>query len=180
VLRAAFATTVCCGVAFGAVMTFVPTFMLDEHLGPVATFFLSYTAAAILTRLWAGRLADDFGLRRMIVPGLAMLSVAIVSIGVVHTPFQLAIAGIAFGLAQGVVYPTLNAFSVDLAGAGELGRVQAFYNGAFNLGVTTGSLALGPVVHAFGHRLMFACAAATALLALAIFVLGTRRDRAPE
>ncbi|MEW6270639.1 MAG: MFS transporter, partial [Thermodesulfobacteriota bacterium] len=65
------AATGCCGVAFGAVMTFVPTFAVDARLGPVSIFFLSYTSMAILTRLWAGRLADDIGLRRMILPGMA-------------------------------------------------------------------------------------------------------------
>ena len=61
VLVVSLAATLCCGVAFGSVMTFVPTFALDAHLGPVSIFFLSYTSMAILTRLWAGRMADDFG-----------------------------------------------------------------------------------------------------------------------
>src|SRR5581483_1207848 len=174
-LRASFATTACCGLAFGTVMTFVPTFALDEKLGPVAIFFLSYTSAAIAIRLWAGGVADEYGLRRMILPSIAVLSVAILGIAAVHSRLELAIAGIAFGLAQGVVYPTLNAFSVDLAPDGELGRVQSFFNGSFNVGVTSGSLALGPVSHAFGQRVTFACASAMALVALVVFATGTRR-----
>src|SRR5207245_1122232 len=50
-LSTAIATVTCCGVAFGAVITYVPTFVRDAALGPVATFFLSYTAAAVLTRV---------------------------------------------------------------------------------------------------------------------------------
>ena len=176
-LRVSLAVTAFCGLAFGAVMTFVPTFTVEARLGPVATFFLSYTAAAIATRLWAGRTADSFGYRRVILPGIALLSVAILSLSAVHTMHELAAAGIAFGLAQGVVYPTLNAFSVDLASEGQLGRVQTFYNGSFNLGVTSGSLALGPIAHAFGHRTMFACAAAMALTAFLLFAAGTRYRR---
>src|SRR5262249_28945810 len=55
-LSTAIATIACCGVAFGAVITYVPTFVQDAALGPVATFFLSYTAAAVLTRVSAGGL----------------------------------------------------------------------------------------------------------------------------
>ncbi|TMB03110.1 MAG: MFS transporter, partial [Deltaproteobacteria bacterium] len=42
-LSTAIATVACCGVAFGAVITYVPTFVQDAALGSVATFFLSYT-----------------------------------------------------------------------------------------------------------------------------------------
>ncbi len=168
------AATLCCGVAFGAVMTFVPTFAVDAHLGPVSVFFLSYTSMAILTRLWAGRIADDFGLRRMIPPGIALLAASIYGISGMHSVVTFLAAGLSFGLAQGIVYPTMNAFSVDLAEAGQLGRVQAFYNGTFNLGITAGSFVLGPVVHAFGHRTMFVYASGAALLAFLLFLGGTR------
>ncbi|HEY8516255.1 MAG TPA: MFS transporter [Candidatus Binatia bacterium] len=168
------AATLCCGVAFGAVMTFVPTFAVDARLGPVSVFFLAYTSMAIMTRLWAGKLADDIGLRRMILPGMAWLAVSIYGLARVDSTLTFLVAGVSFGLAQGVVYPTLNAFSVDLAAEGQLGRVQAFYNGTFNLGITSGSFALGPVVNAFGHRTMFVCAAGAALLAFVLFLGGTR------
>lgn len=172
-LRTCLATSTGCGIAFGAVITFVPTFVSEAELGPVAIFFLSYTTAAIAIRLWAGRVADDFGLRRMILPAIAGLSAAIFGLSEVHNGFELGIAGTAFGLAQGVVYPTLNAFSVDLISDADLGRVQAFYNGTFNIGVTSSALAFGPLVEAHGHRVMFMCAAGVALLALAIFAIGT-------
>lgn len=173
-IRAVLLATGLCGVAFGSVMTFTPTFALDEHLGPVATFFLSYTSAAILIRLWAGRVADDVGLRRMILPAMVGLSIAILGLSAVHGRPGFAAAGIAFGLAQGVVYPTLNAFTVGLAPEGDLGRIQSSFNGCFNIGVTSGSLALGPVVHALGHRAMFAIAAGTALLATGVFARASR------
>ncbi|MFM7142249.1 MAG: MFS transporter [Alphaproteobacteria bacterium] len=174
VLRAVLLATGLCGVAFGSVMTFTPTFALDEHLGPVATFFLSYTSAAIAIRLWAGRVADEVGLRRMILPAMVGLSVAILGLSAVHGRAGFAAAGIAFGLAQGVVYPTLNAFAVGLAADGDLGRVQSSFNGCFNIGVTSGSLALGPIVHSLGHRAMFAIAAGTALAATAVFARASR------
>jgi MFS family permease len=173
-LLASLAATGCCGIAFGAVMTFVPTFALDAHLGPVSVFFLSYTSMAILTRLWAGRIADDFGLRRMILPGIGLLSLSILGLSEVHSMLAFLVAGLSFGLAQGITYPTMNAFSVDHAEAGQLGRVQAFYNGTFNLGITSGAFVLGPIVNAFGHRTMFVYASGCALLAFLLFFAGTR------
>src|SRR5438445_632306 len=65
--------------------------------------------------------------------------------------------------------------AVGLAVAWQLGRTQTRYNGAFNLGTTAGSMALGPVAHAFGHRAMFLVAAGAAAAALAVFALGASR-----
>ncbi|MCW5890476.1 MAG: MFS transporter [bacterium] len=173
-LAATLAAVGCGGIAFGAVITFAPTFVADEHLGPVATFFLSYTAAAIATRLVGGGLGDRFGHARVATPALAGLGVAIAALALVYSPVQLALAGLAFGTAQGIYYPALNAFTVDHAGAGQIGRVQTLYNATFNLGVTGGAFVLGNVVHDFGHRVTFLCASAAALLGVACFVLAVR------
>src|SRR5207245_2955827 len=76
-LSTAIATVACCGVAFGAVITYVPTFVQDAALGPVATFFLSYTAAAVLTRVSAGGLGDSLGRRTVVLPALGLLALSI-------------------------------------------------------------------------------------------------------
>lgn len=174
-LWAIFATIACCGIAFGSVITYVPTFVADEHLGRVGVFFLSYTSAAVLSRVFGGGLGDALERRTVILPMLGLLTVSIAALAVVHAVATLALAGVAFGLAQGLSYPTLNAFAIDQTGTDRLGRVQTLYNGAFNLGTTSGSMLFGPVVQAYGHRPMFGCAAGVAALAFAIFRVGTRR-----
>ena len=166
------------GVAFGTVITFIPTFVHHEaRLGSVSTFFLAYTAAAIATRFGAAGLGDTFGYRRVIMPALGLLSLAIAALATVHSMSALAVTGLVFGTAQGIAYPTLNAFAIEHAAARQLGRLQTLFNGAFNLGVTAGSFVLGVVADAYGHRLVFLCAAATAAVAVLLFALGTRGDR---
>src|SRR2546428_1961843 len=76
-LSTAIATVACCGVAFGAVITYVPTFVQDAALGSVATFFLSYTAAAVLTRVRAGGLGDSLGRRAVVLPALGLLALSL-------------------------------------------------------------------------------------------------------
>jgi MFS family permease len=163
-----------CGVAFGTVVTFIPTFVHDAGLGSVSTFFLSYTGAALATRFTAAGLGDTYGHARVIVPSLALLAASIAALAGVWSPFTLALAGVVFGTAQGIVYPTLNAFAIVHAPAGQLGRFQTLFNGAFNLGVTTGAFALGSVADQYGHRAAFLCAATTAAIALALFVTVSR------
>jgi predicted MFS family arabinose efflux permease len=107
---------------------------------------------------------------------LALLVVSILALAAVGSALALAGAGVLFGMAQGVVYPTLNAFAIERSEPGQLGRVQTLYNGAFNLGTTAGSMAFGAVVNAFGHRVAFVCAAGAAAVALAVFGLATQES----
>jgi MFS family permease len=174
-LSSAVATVACCGVAFGTVLTYVPTFVQDTGLGPVSVFFLTYTGAAVLTRVTVGGLGDAFGRRTVIVPALGLLVASIVALAAVRSVAALAGAALLFGTAQGIVYPTLNAFTIDQAEESQFGRAQTLYNGAFNLGVTSGSILLGPVVEAFGYRATFLCGAGLAAAALVIFAAGTAR-----
>jgi MFS family permease len=160
------------GIAFGTVITFMPTFVeYDAQLGRVSTFFLSYTAAAIATRFGAGGLGDTFGHRRVIVPALALLAISIASLAAVHSVAMLGAVGVVFGTAQGIVYPTLNAFAIEHAPPGQLGRLQTLFNGSFNLGVTAGSFALGGVADVYGHRAAFVCAGGIAAIAVAVFIV---------
>ncbi len=176
-LGALLAAVACCGVAFGTVVTFTPTFVHDADLGPVATFFLSYTAAAIAVRLVAGRLGDRVGYRRVAQPAMVGLAAAIAALAFVHSVPMLGLVGLAFGAMQGLVFPTLNAFAIGYAEPTQIGRLQTFFNGTFNLGVTAGAMALGTAVDALGHRAAFLVAAAVAGLAALLIATGTRVDR---
>ena len=157
-------TMACCGLAFGAVLTFIPTFVRATGLGRVGVFFGTYTAAAVLTRVVGGGLSDAVGRRAVVLPTLLMLAGAVLLLAFVRNVAMLAAAAGLFGLAQGLSYPTLNAFAVDLSAEAHLGRTQALFNGTFNAGVTASAFAFGAVAERFGHRPMFVLAAVPPLL----------------
>jgi MFS family permease len=161
------------GMGFGSVMTFMPTYVTSEGFGRVAFFFGPYTAAAILTRLIGAGLSDTLGRRRVILPTLLTLGASIFWLAFVHSVPSLVAAGALFGTAQGISYPTLHAFLVDLATEAQLGRSQALFNGAFNLGVTISAFGFGFVADHFGHRTMFVLASLTPVAACLLFYLGT-------
>jgi MFS family permease len=173
------ATMTFAGMGFGTVMTFVPTYVIQEGFGRVGIFFAAYTSTAILTRLVGSGLSDTVGRRRVIVPTLLALGLSILWIASVHSVAMLFAAGALFGTAQGISYPTLHAFLVDLASEAQLGRSQALFNGAFNLGVTSSAFAFGVAAEHFGYRPMFMLASLTPVVACALFYGGTRRALRP-
>ena len=167
-------TMVVCGMGFGAVLTFVPTFLHSIAIERVAPFFVSYTIAAVVVRIALGGLSDRVGRRRVLLPSMMLLAVAILALGAVSSVPALIVVGLAFGAGQGMTYPTANAWMVDLSHPGNLGRVQTLFAGSFSSGVAASSFVFGSVIVRFGYPAMFAGAAAFILIGIALVWLSPR------
>jgi len=154
------AMMVACGLGFGAVLTFVPTFVHAIALEHVAPFFISYTVAAVAVRLAFGGLSDRVGRRRVLLPSIALLAVAVLVLGWVHSVAALVCVGLLFGAGQGMVYPTANALMIDLSHPENLGRVQTLFSGSFSVGVAASAFIFGGVIERFGYPAAFTVAAA--------------------
>jgi len=148
-----------CGMGFGAVLTFVPTFVHAIALEQVAPFFISYTAAAVAVRLAFGGLSDRIGRRRVLLPSIVILAISVLVLGWVHSIVALVGVGLLFGAGQGMVYPTANALMVDLSRPENLGRVQTLFSGSFSVGVAASAFIFGGVIERFGYPVTFAVAA---------------------
>jgi MFS family permease len=165
------ATMVACGMGFGAVLTFVPTFVHAIALERVAPFFVSYTIAAVAVRLALGGLSDRIGRRRVLVPSMVLLALAVLALGSVVSMPGLIGVGLLFGAGQGMTYPTANALMVDLSRPGNLGRVQTLFSGSFSVGVATSAFVFGGIIERFGYRTMFSAAAACVALGVVLLWL---------
>jgi len=159
------------GMAFGAMITFTPTFIHGEGLGRVGIFFAAYSTTAILTRVVGAGLSDSFGRRAVIIPTLLVLAGSVLTMAFVRGILLLVCAGALFGAAQGISYPTLHAFLVDMTAEAHLGRAQALFNGSFNFGVASSAFVFGAVAELLGYRPMFALASLTAAVACVLFYL---------
>ncbi len=176
VLWLAAATMAACGMGFGTVLTFVPTFVHVVGIERVAPFFLSYSLAAIAVRLLLGGVSDRIGRRPVLFPAMALLAVAIAALGSVGSIRGLIAVGLCFGAGQGMVYPTANALMVDLSHAGNLGRVQTLFSGSFSVGVALSAFVFGGLIERFGYPVAFATAAGCVALGMVLLWLAPARD----
>jgi MFS family permease len=176
VLWLAAATMVACGMGFGTVLTFVPTFVHVVGIERVAPFFLSYSLAAIAVRLALGGLSDRIGRRPVLFPAMAVLGLAILALGSVGSTAALVAVGLGFGAGQGMVYPTANALMVDLSHAGNLGRVQTLFAGSFSVGVAVSAFVFGGIIERFGYGIAFPAAAGCVGLGMVLLWLAPARD----
>jgi MFS family permease len=178
VLWLAAATMVACGVGFGTVLTFVPTFVHTVGIERVAPFFLSYSLAAIAVRIGLGGVSDRIGRRPVLFPAMAVLALAIAALGTAGNVAMLIAVGLCFGAGQGMVYPTANALMVDLSHAGNLGRVQTLFSGSFSCGVAISSFVFGGIIERFGYPTAFLTAAGCVGIGMLLLWLAPARDAA--
>ncbi len=166
-------------MGFGVVTTYAASFIRGEQLGRVGVFFSAYTLTAIGVRIAGGGLSDRFGRKAVVIPALVLLGVSVAALSTVHSARALFAVGVLFGLGQGIAYPTLHAFLVDVAPASLLGRAQALFNGSFNLGVMSSAFVFGPIADHLGARTMFLLAATCPLIAAALFPGVARLGKSP-
>ena len=155
------------GVAFAAAFTFHQPFALSLGIERVSDFFVAYSLTAMVVRGPLGGFTDRLGRLRvtrvsLVAYGLASLAMfALAHVGLIPT-------GALFGLAHGLFYPSLNAVALEGAGPGVRAKVTGLFNGAFNVGFSGGSFALGYVAVGAGYVPVYALAAVSSALALAL------------
>jgi MFS family permease len=162
------------GAAFGVMFTYPQPFALQLGMENVRSFFVAYTAAALLARLGLGPFTDRLGRRRVTLVALVLYTASTAAASQLGL-LGLAAVGAAFGLAHGIFYPTFNALAVQQSGEHERGKAMALFNGAFNVGYSFGVFGLGLAAARLGYPPVFWIGAGSA--AGAFLVLLTRRRR---
>ncbi len=166
---------VCYGFGFGATQTFVPVMMERFDIGRIGAFFLAWSIAAVTTRVFLGAISDRVGRRTVLVPAMATMSLAVVILAFVRTMPGIITAGVVFGLAQGLLYPTMNALVADWSNPRNIGRTQSYFSGSYSLGISSCAFFFGSIVERYGFASMFFVTLAITLLGLAILLSGPKQ-----
>ena len=161
---------VCYGFGFGSAQTFVPVMIERFQLGRVGAFFTAWSIAAVTTRVVLGSASDRFGRRAVIVPAMITMSVAVALLSFVRSLPGILTAAVVFGLAQGLLYPTMNALVADWSSARNIGRTQSLFSGSYSLGISACSFFFGSIAEHQGYTTMFLITLVITLLGLGIFL----------
>ena len=159
------------GGAFAALFTFVQPYALSLGSSRISSFFIGYTVTAVGVRIFFGGLADRLGRARV---ALAMMALYAVPMGLsANLDLDwLPWIGAVFGIAHGLLFPSLNAFVVEAVAADQRAKVFALFMASFNAGWALGSIALGWVAETAGYPAVFWTAAIGVVCAAMIFASG--------
>ena len=164
----------CYGFGFGATQTFVPVLIERFDLGRVGTFFLAWSLAAVAVRVLLGGASDRYGRRRVLVPAMLTMSLALVLLSWLRSAVGMAVVGVVFGMAQGLLYPTMNALVADWSNPSNIGRTQSLFSGSYSFGISTCAFFFGSIAEHYGYTAMFLVALAITLVGLVTFLAGPR------
>lgn len=155
---------------YGGITSFAALFAERSGVAPKGIFFTVFAGVVLLTRVFAGRLADEVGHRRFVMPCFVLTSAGMALLAAASSRAGMVLAAAVFGLGFGSLYPAFAAHVVKHVDSGRRGAAFGGILAAFDTGVGTGSMALGALIESRGFAAAFGVAAALSALALPLFV----------
>ncbi len=156
------------GAGFAALFTFIQPYAIDIGITRISSFFVGYTVTAVAARILLGGLCDRVGRARVSLAMIVLYGIPM-ALSANLNPDWLLWIGAIFGLAHGLLYPSLNALVVEPAAVNDRAKVFALYMASFNAGWALGSIFLGWVAETFGYPAVFWIATAGVACAAVIF-----------
>jgi MFS family permease len=159
---------------YGAVATFLPVYAPERGIRNFGVYFTALAASVLASRVVTGKLSDRIGRRKVVLPFMGLLTLAVFLLPFLQTLSVLVIIGICFGLGFGAYMPTLNALVVDETPPGERGSAVALFTASMDMGITTGSIVFGIAADLWGYAVMFVIGGCIVMGGLLVFAVNTR------
>jgi MFS family permease len=163
--------TIAQGATRGAVVYFIALFGKSIPFDRVGPFFLCFSGAAVLTRLGIGGISDKYGRKQVILPAACIISFNFLLISQLRSLWMFIIAGIIGGFGQGLIFPALTTYIIDILGRENKGLAISLYLAFFDIGMGFGSVFFGWISDLYGYRQMYLLAGIVFFLAALIFTL---------
>lgn len=161
----------------GLIVPIMPKFM--ESLGITGGIMGLLVAAFSLTQLLcsplAGRLADSFGRKKMIVIGLTVFAFSEVLFGIASSPALLFVSRLLGGISAAMIMPAVMAYAADITTKEERAAGMGYINAAITTGFIIGP-GIGGYIAEFGIRVPFYAAAVAGIFAACITLLILRES----
>jgi MFS family permease len=160
-------TALCMGMGFGTISAFISIFAQSRDVRNPGFFFTVQAIALLISRMFAGRLADRYGRTIAIIPSIILMTVALALLPLAHGLPYFVISASLFGLGFGSAQPATMALLIDRVRPEQRGLATGTYYTGFDVGVSIGSILLGVVSQHLGFDVMWLISAACTLLGLA-------------
>jgi MFS family permease len=162
----------------GGVQAFLPLMAVERGLGNPGLFFTLFGVALVLNRVYAGRIADVHGRGAVVIPGLALTSLAMVGLAFADARWLFLPIAVVFGTAFAMGHTGLLALVVDRSDPAERGAAMAMFALTWDVGAALGSVALGGVLDLTNFTTVYLLTASFTMAALALFVTRLPAGRA--
>jgi DHA1 family multidrug resistance protein-like MFS transporter len=162
-------------LGIGLVIPVLPTIMNELHLsGSVVGYMVAaFAVSQLLVSPLAGRWADRFGRKKMIILGLLFFSVSELLFGVGKTVEVLFISRMLGGVSAAFIMPAVTAFIADITTVETRPKALGYMSAAISTGFIIGP-GIGGFLAEIGVRIPFFSAAVLALVAAILSIITLR------
>lgn len=172
--------TLCMGMGMGTISAFIAIFAKSRGIQNPGFYFMVQAVALLVSRVFAGHLADKYGRTATILPGIIVAAAALALLPWAHGIMSFAISAALFGLGFGAAQPATMALLIDRIKPEQRGLATGTYYTGFDAGIAMGSILLGMVSEIWGFGAMWPISAACTLLGLTGLLSGKRLRRSPR
>lgn len=165
------------GVLMSGVMTFTPIYAEMRHLSVISGFFFIAAIAGVVIRPIVGRTFDHQGPRVILLLSTVLLTGGMVVLAFMDHNWLLLVAGVLYGVADGAIYPTLQAWIFKETTLANRDTATGMFLNSYDLGMGLGAVVLGWVVEAVGYQAMFLVLTAVAAVYIALALVLSRHFR---
>ncbi len=162
---------------FGGVVTLLPFYM--ENLGMeafhVGMLLAIFAIMFIIIQLPSGALSDKVGRMILIAVGFSLGIVSLIVLPSLETFLLLAVIMALYGMAYGILFPSVSALVVDHTTPEERGMATGVFHALLTAGVAIGAPVMGWVGEMVGVKLGLALSSGIMVFALAIALRLLRR-----
>ncbi len=140
--------------SWGAITSFFPLYALQNGVTNSGPFFAALAVTLILARGLGGKILDLYSRQKVLFPCIAaqILSMALLAFSGSLPMFIL--VAVIWGMGNAFYYPTLVAYSIDLAGSSR-GPAIGTYMTLSDSGIGIGSVVMGIVLQMTNYTVMF-------------------------
>lgn len=165
---------VCVTMTQPVTFAFVPLHAQAVGVHNISLYYVTTGATGILARIVLGRFVDRVKRGVWIAAGYSAMLSAFAVLIIADRIEVFVIAGFLVAIGHSLAQPSLNAFAMDLAAPGRMGKAMATFSMAYRVGEGLGAPLAGTLIVVFGYPGMYAGAMAFALAGLVLTALNWR------
>ncbi|MBS4026391.1 MAG: MFS transporter [Clostridia bacterium] len=168
---------------YGGVITFIVLYGNSLGIEKFSLFFPVYATFLFIIRPIAGKLSDGRGTDVVVIPGLILVTVGVIILGLAQSLEYFLASAVLIGLGFGAAQPSLQALTIKLAPPERRGAANATFFSAFDLGIGFGAIIMGALSSWIGYAGMYLFSSLAGIISLVIYwqlLYGAKGGGIPE
>lgn len=164
-------------MTYGAIISFIVLYAAEQGIENIGIFFTVYALSLAVFRPLSGRLTDTKGFDFVVIPGIAMVGLAMLILSMATSIKWFLLAAIVYGAGFGTVQPSLQALAILLSPPERRGIANATFFSGFDLGIGLSSVMWGAISGITGYSLMYVLSTIPVALGMFTYIITGRRAK---